>query len=130
MSFDENTIEKIHWLIKVKCISEVNFVLSYSNVFIKDALQRQYFSDVFILNDIYFQLARWKKRTKITWKAKDCQEYIISYYLTNKVIALMPLLGRELTDRLQVNAKIYYEMENTFREVFSNLIYSRDFVLS
>lgn len=130
LSFDKNTIEAIHWLINAKGIKEISFVLSYSNVFINDALQSQSFSNVFVLSDTYYELARLKKRTRITWKARDSKEYIISYYLTNKVMALMPLLDTELTDRLQVNAMIYYENENTFREVFSNLIYNRDFVLS
>ena len=120
--YDAKTLESIKTLIMVYKISHIYFVLSDDNQIILDALGKQYFSDIRGLKGFYKKVEKQKEHSELMWVTDNNQNSILSYLLNDKIRELQFDLRRSLRDNpVKISGKIYNRLEDTFRNIFSNL---------
>lgn len=121
-SCDCKTIDYIRNFIKKQNIKEIYFVLSIDNKIILDALGQQEFSNIEILNNFYYEIKKQKKISKASFHRGNSQLGILSYYLNKKIHELQLQLTNLLNDPIKIGGKIYYKNQNSFTNIYSDLV--------
>ncbi|MEO1257238.1 MAG: hypothetical protein AAFZ15_00515 [Bacteroidota bacterium] len=130
MVFDLDTVEEIIKLLKSKNINEVSFVLSDDNSIVQDALEKQDFSGITVLNDFYDKIIAHQEHSEVSWQICNRKFLILSYHLNNKIKELKLGLKTIYFNGLKINGLIYKRQENIFQDIYSDLICREFFYLN
>jgi len=128
--FKKNVIRQTTKLIQSKRINEINFVLSNDNRIVLDALGSQDFSDVRGLENFYHQIVKQKKQTEMSWEPVARQSLILSYHLNHKIRELRDALAASTISQIKIGGKIYQRDENSFIDIYPDLICLEHFSLN
>lgn len=120
--FDAKTIKHIKNIIREHHIKEIYFVLSIDNKIILDALGANKFSDIIGLHNFYKDIKRQRKRSMLSLKRGNIQFAILSYHLNKKIKELELQLSDLSNIPIKIRGKIYNKNENTFSNIYSNLV--------
>ena len=120
--FHRKMLQEIQKLIMEKDITEISFVLSNNNRIVLDAFSNQDFSDIRGLNNYYAKLIEQRERVEVLWKTLNKQSLILSYYLNQKIKELEKGLSRLAISGLKMSGKIYNEKEESFKDIYPNII--------
>ncbi|MEM7373681.1 MAG: hypothetical protein AAF587_33970 [Bacteroidota bacterium] len=122
VAFDANAIEEIKKIITEKGIREISFVLANDNCIVSDALGNQEFSEIIGLHRFYHALNKNKKRTDVSWRRSNRKHLLLSYHLNNKIKDLKHGLTDLSMDQITISGKIYHREQNSFVDIYSELI--------
>lgn len=125
----KNTLE-ISRLIEAKEISEINFVLSINNAFIRDALNKQLYSSLRGLKQFYFSVKEQKEYAKSIWYSNDVRIPIISNYLNSQIRLFLNQTYCENNNNVRVYGKIYNMTETSFEKIHYDLNYNGSYDLN
>ncbi|TYA71657.1 hypothetical protein [Seonamhaeicola marinus] len=129
--YNSETIKHIKETIKTNDIKDVYFVLSLDNQIILDALGSQDFSDIKRLNSIYKEFNTQKETITLSLRKGNLQFSVLSYHLNKKIKELNIALGKiKVRQALKISGKIYDRSNNTFLNIYSDLIYLEKFQLN
>ena len=103
-------------------ICKIYFVLSNDNKIILDALGGQFFSGIRGLKKCYKEVKKQQRNAEIIEKNAGSQFSIISYYLNSKIKELQFQLNHLCNHDVAVNAKIYNKQEDSFKDIYADLI--------
>ncbi|MFD2568129.1 hypothetical protein [Pseudotenacibaculum haliotis] len=117
-AFETEIIGHIRGLVKKHHIREIYFVLSEDNPIFLDALGGQFFSDIRGLEEFYGEIMRQKEHSEIVWQKGFHQFSVLSYYLNKKIKELDSLLN----NTVNIHGKIYNKYQDTFYDIYSDLI--------
>lgn len=119
---DFSTLQHIQELVEEQEICNIYFVLSNDNKIILDALGGQFFSDIRGLKKCYKEVKKQQRNAEIIEKSAGSQFSILSYYLNRKIKELQFQLNHLCTHDVAVNAKIYNKQEDSFKDIYADLI--------
>ena len=119
---DSKTLDWIKDFLVKNSIKDIQFVLCKDNPVVSDALGNQYFSKLHNLDNLYDELDKHNKRSKILAQSGCCQFLVISYYLNKKIAKLQLELNQLLGFSVSVGGKVYNRHQNTFLDIYSELI--------
>ena len=117
-AFEAETIAHIRGLVQKHHIQEIYFVLSEDNQIVLDALGGQFFSDIRGLEEFYGEIRKQKEHSEIVWQRGLHQFSVLSYYLNKKIKELNGLLNNTIS----IHGKIYNKYEDSFNDIYSDLI--------
>ena len=120
--YDCKTLIYIKQIIEKHGIREICFVLSVDNIIVLDAIGVQEFSDIKTLNNCYNEIIRQKEHSKVLFQRNNTQFLILSYYLNKKISELQLHLTDILNIPIKIRGKIYDKNEDSFTNIYSNLI--------
>jgi len=120
--FDYKTLHWIKEFLVKNNIKDIQFVLSKENQILSDALGHQFFSKLKGLDHLYNEIDKQYKRSKVLEQSGNCQFLIISYYLNKKIAKLQLKLNELLGYSINIRGKVYDRHQNTFVDIYSNLI--------
>lgn len=129
-TFDTDSLRQIKKMLEIHDIRQIIFVLSDNNRIVRDALNKQNISKFEGLQSLSKQVIEKKENCELRWQTYDLQFLILSWHLHNKVQSLQYELEEEFHDQLIIQAKIYKRRENTFCNIYSDLIFREDFSLN
>jgi len=95
-----------------------------------DALGSQDFSDVRGLENFYHQIVKQKKQTEMSWEPVARQSLILSYHLNHKIRELRDALAASTISQIKIGGKIYQRDENSFIDIYPDLICLEHFSLN
>ena len=119
---DSETLQHIKELVDKQEICKIYFVLSNDNKIILDALGGQFFSHISGLKKCYKEVKKQQRNAEIIEKSEGSQFSILSYYLNRKRKELQFQLDHLCAHDVAVSAKIYNKQENSFRDIYADLI--------
>lgn len=117
IAFDPDMVSEVNDLLQSKSIKDISFVLSDDNRMISDALGNKKFSAISGLDGFYRHMSKQKACCEGKWPTCYHQFLISCYYLHHKTLQLRVEMGEELTDQVQITAKIYKREEQIFRDI-------------
>ena len=120
--FNRKMLRDLKKLILEKNITEISFVLCNNNRIVSDAFSNQGFSGIRGLNNFYDKVMEQKERVEILWKTLNTESLILSYYLNQKIKELEKGLSRLAIKGLKFSGKIYDKKEDSFKDIYPNLI--------
>lgn len=121
-TFDSITLEAIKGLIDKHHIREIYFVLSMRNKIVSDAMGGQTFPQTRMLQNFTKEIGLHKKQSKLFWNTTDEVFSTVSYYLNQKIIQLQQNLRSELYQYVNIKGKVYMKSENTFVDIYPDLV--------
>ena len=121
-AINNKTIESIKQTLEKKNIKKIYFVLSMHNKIILDALGEQKFSNITGLNDCYQEVIKQKKQVEVSFHTHNISFSIISYYLNQKINELQIQLSNLLKTPIKIEGKIFNKYQNSFTNIYSDLI--------
>ena len=121
-SCDCKTIDYIRNFIKKHNIKEIYFVLSIDNKIVLDALGAKESSNIESLHNFYNDIKNQKERSNVSFKEKDNQFTMLSFYLNNKIKELEFLLCNLSNRTIKIGAKIYHKKQDAFTKIYSDLV--------
>jgi len=130
VTFGEHELRQIMKLIKTKNIREISFILADDNRIVLDALGNKDFSYITGLNNFYDQVIMQRAYLEMSWKIRNPQFFMLSYFLNNKIEELRKGLSDSMIDHITINAKIYRKKDDKFDELYTVLICQKDFSLN
>ena len=130
VAFDDDQMVELKALIEAKEINKITFILSRDNQLISDALRDQDFSYLKGLGDFYYEIARQSFEATGIWQTSDLAVPVVSKYLEMKLKTLKAKLDNQMTQRIELEAKIYMENTNQFSEINTSLFDREAFCLN
>ncbi len=130
ITFSPRLIKELNVFIDSKGISEITFILSTTNKLILDALTSKDFKQVRGIKRFYRNIVEQKKRTSKIWQVEEIQIPVISSFLNSKTRELQYLLGKQKTDYIKVNAKIYNRRKKMISDIQPDLLILESFRLN
>lgn len=127
---DSTTLESIKELINKYKIRKIYFVLSEHNKIVVDAMGGQIFSQIRGLQNFNKTINLNKKQSKLFWKTGDSVFSTLSYYLNQKIIQLQLNLSCVLTQPVIIKGKIFIKSQNTFVDIYPDLVCLRKYNLN
>ncbi len=127
---DTETLRRIKELIIKHDIRSIYFVLSSDNQIILDALGKHFFSKVRGLETFYSDITKYKAYSEVMWLEDGHQTSIISYFLNKKIKELQFELHDLIKQPIKVFGKIYKRDENTFKDIYPDLICMENYRLN
>jgi hypothetical protein len=120
---DSKTIESIITILKKYNIEEICFVLSMDNKMVLDALGNKEFSNIGTLHNFYNEITIQKERSKISFQRNYNRRFaVLSFYLNKKIKELELQITNVLNRPIKIGGKIYSKDENTFTNIYSDLL--------
>ena len=119
-SYDRKTLEYIKAIVKKHNIKEIYFVLSIDNMIFLDALGNKKFSKIGKLHNYYNDIKNQKERSSIAFKENVNQFTILSFYLNKKIKELR--LANLSSQTIKIGGKIYHKNQDTFTNIYSDLV--------
>ncbi|CAM1343556.1 hypothetical protein [Tenacibaculum amylolyticum] len=130
VSFTRDTIREMYALIVTKNITEITFVLSDDNKIVKDALQKQQFSEIRGLDNFYDKISHQRQFATLLWQTDDPRFPVISRYLLAKIQDLQLSMDSEFSSHVKIGAKIYNRNEQIFKKIYAPLFHLESFNLN
>ena len=130
LTFDSTTLESIKGLVCRHNIRKIYFVLSEQNKIVIDAMGGQTFSQIRGLQNFNKAINLNKKQSELFWKTSDSVFSTLSYYLNQKRIQLQVNLSYVLTQPVIIKGKIFIKSQNTFVDIYSDLVCLRKYNLN
>ncbi len=128
--FTQIELSQIMKLICSKGIREIYFILSDDNQIVSDAIDKQDFSNIRGLKKFYDQVILQKEHLEMSWKTQNSQLLILSSFLNEKIEKLKNGLSDLMIGEITIKSKIYIKKEYVFKDIFSDLIFSKAFVFN
>ena len=129
-AYDLKTLESIKRLVNKYNIKKIYFVLSEQNKIVVDAMGAQSFSKIRGLQKFNKAINLYKKQSELFWKTTDSVFSTLSYYLNQKIIQLQVNLSSELYQSVNINGKVYMKSENTFVDIYPDVVCLRKYNLN
>ena len=120
-NIDFKTLTYIKELIVKHSIKEINFVLSSNNKIVLDGLKGQSFLEIRGMKNFYKEIQKQKDISEILCQTEKKPLLILSYHLNKKINELQFRL-RELSNKPIIKGKIYNKCNNTFTNIYSDLV--------
>ena len=121
--YDTKTIEYIRQIIKKHKIEEIYFVLSMDNKIVLDVLgDNNEFSNIEALNNFYDEITVQKRHSGVSFQNGNRQFAVLSYYLNKKIKELEFQLTNLSKEPIKVSGKIYNRDQDTFTDIYSDLV--------
>ncbi|WP_158447905.1 hypothetical protein [Aquimarina longa] len=92
------------------------------NQIILDALGNHIFFDIGGLNNFYNEITRQKEHSKTSTQTGNRQFSVLSYYLNKKIKELQLELNNLSNQSIKIKGKIYNRHQDTFTDIYSDLI--------
>ncbi|MEL6533946.1 MAG: hypothetical protein AAFQ98_00975 [Bacteroidota bacterium] len=127
VEFDTEMLLELYEWIQTKEIRRITLVLSSCNSIIRDAIERQDYSQLSDLNPFYHRMAKQKEQSEVVWQRCDQRFLLLSYHLNQKIAELKQGLGNFLIPQITIEGKIFNRKKNQFCDVYSDLI-CRDWI--
>lgn len=119
---ENSTLEQIKYLIESKNITKIFLVLSDENPILLDAINKQNFSGITGLKELYVQLLEKKEHAETYWRTQNGFQLILSYHLNAKIKELGDGLKEILNSEIEIDGQIYNKEHIQFHDIYSNLI--------
>ena len=120
--YDRKIINSLRKIIKKHKISEVYFVLALDNPIFLDALGKNLFSSIDVLNHFYEEIRNQKLRTRKVLENNNEPFKILSYYLNKKIKELTLQLTNFTDISVKIGGKIYKKDQDIFTDIYSDLV--------
>lgn len=120
--FDSKTLHWIKDFITKNHITDIQFILCRDNPVVLDALGDQSFSMLNGIHTIYNEITEQNIRSRVISQSRNSKFSVISYYLNTKIAKLQLELNALLDAPIQIGGKIYNRHQNTFINIYSNLV--------
>lgn len=121
-SSDVKTLEHIKALIVRNNIRKIYFVLSNDNQIILNALEGHFFPEVKGLKTFYNEVTNLKELSETLWLTNNRQFSILSHYLNKKMKELKFQLFTLFNYPIEIKGQIFDRSENTFKNIYTDLI--------
>ena len=92
------------------------------NKIVSDAMGGQTFPQTRILQNFTKEIGLHKNQSKLFWNTTDVVFSTVSYYLNQKIIQLQQNLRSELYQSVNIKGKVYMKSENTFVDIYPDLV--------
>ncbi len=119
-NYESKTLEHIKAIIKKHNIKEIYFVLSLNNIIVLDALTTKKKSKIRLLHNFYNDIKSQKERSQTAFKENDNQFTLLSLYLNKKIKELR--LANLSSQTIKIGGKIYHKDQDTFTNIYSDLV--------
>jgi hypothetical protein len=103
-------------------IQEISFILSEDNWIISDAIERQAFSEISVLNNFYCSVNKQKENYELLIDTQNKQYLMIVYHLQHKIQELKDGLQSLFINNIKINGKIYLRKEEAFTDIPFDLL--------
>ncbi len=121
ITFNHQFIKALCSTIEYKGITDVTFILSDDNQFVRDALQSKDFKNIRGLESFYQRISKHKNFINTIWYSSDIRQILISYMLNLKKREFQNIINSSVQS-LNINAMIYNKERNEFNKVRSELL--------